>query len=67
MINIIIGCAGLNELYGYIVPEHLFYFKIIHRRALEIFENLDRPALDKLQNNVDLFSDDLSKHIYQDA
>ena len=35
--NIIIGCAGLNELYGYIVPEHLFYFKIIHRRALEIF------------------------------
>ena len=62
--NIIIGCAGLNELYGYIVPEHLFYFKIIHRRALEICEELELPALDKLQNNVDLFADDLSKHIY---
>ena len=62
--NIVLACAGLNELYGYIVPEHLFYFRIIHRRALEFFCQLDSNSFDKIQDNIDLFTNDLSKRIY---
>lgn len=61
--HVIIACAGLNELYGSIIPEHLFYFRIFHRRALEACFEL--PALmDDIQGAVDLLSDDLSKQVY---
>jgi FkbM family methyltransferase len=63
--NIIIACAGLNELYGLIVPEHLFYFRIIHRKALEVYVNLSKISLDIIQNNIDLLTDDLSKIVYE--
>ena len=62
--HIVIVCAGLNELYGHIVPQHLFYFRIIHRRALETCLELE-GRLDELQDNIDLFTDDTSGSIYQ--
>jgi FkbM family methyltransferase len=63
--NIIVACAGLNELYGYIVPEHLFYFRIIHRRALEFYCQINQEILHDFQNNIDLFTDDISKILYE--
>ena len=61
--HVVIACAGLNELYGGIVPEHLFYFRIVHRRALEACFEL--PGLmDDIQGAVDLLDDDFSKEIY---
>jgi FkbM family methyltransferase len=61
--TIIIITCGLNELFGDIVKNHLFYYHVVHRRSFETAVSvLQNP--DALNENLNLFEDDISKQTY---
>ena len=61
--TVIIVTCGLNELYGDIVGRHLFYYRVVHRRAIETAVSLIKERK-LLEENLDYFADDESRSAY---